>query len=107
MYAHIQHELNFCQATSSWWVITGTGWLKVAARPEHNCPSADQQRDTDTARDLILFHCLTENGQVLHETDNTANDWSDWVNYRDRSGMQPIIQHLLIGALNEHGTMHD
>lgn len=74
---------------------------EVAAWPENN--SADQQRDTNTAPDWTLFNWLTENGQVLHETHNTANNWSDWGNYRDRSGAQPIIQHLLAVALNEHG----
>lgn len=54
-----------------------------------------------------LLLCLIENGQVLHETDNTTNDWPDWGNYRDRSEMQPIIQHLLTMALNKHGSTRD
>lgn len=85
------------------WFITITGWLQPGYQhAKYNCPSADQQRETHTAPDLTLFCCLTENSQVLHETDNTANDWSDWDNYRDRSGVQTIVQHLLTVAMNEH-----
>lgn len=67
-------------------LINIADWLEAAVWPEYRWLSADQQRDTDTASDPTVFHCLTENGQVLHETDNTVNDWSDWGNYRDRSG---------------------
>lgn len=76
-------------------------WLDTAW-PQYKWLATDQQRDTDTAPDLTLFHFLTENDQVFHETDNTANDWSDWGNYRYRSGVQTIIQHHLTVAINEH-----
>lgn len=96
VHVHTMYRIIHCVVHCSFWLQPG---LK---RVRYNCPSADQQRETDTASDLTLFRCLTESGQVFHKTDNTANDWSDWGNYMDRSGVQTIIQHLLTVAMNEH-----